>query len=65
MRAADLTGDGRELSAPLPERPHTLAPCHPRCLTDDLKILEVVDAGMSHVAFTLPLSVFGDNGGAS
>jgi acetamidase/formamidase len=34
-------------------------------LAGDLKILEVVDAGMWNVGFTLPLSVFGDNGGAA
>jgi acetamidase/formamidase len=34
-------------------------------LAGDLKILEVVDAGMWNVGFTLPLSIFGDNGGAT
>ena len=29
-------------------------------LAGDLKILEVVDAGMWNVGFTLPLSIFGD-----
>ncbi len=65
MRVADLSGDGHELSARVPERAHTLAPCQPRSLTDALMILGVVDAGMWNVGFTLPLSVFGDNGGAA
>ena len=33
-------------------------------LAGDLKILKVVDAGMWNVGFTLPLSVFVDEGGA-
>lgn len=65
MRVASLTGDGHELLARLPERPHTLAPCNPHSLADDLKILEVVDAGMWNVGFTLPFSVFRDNGSAA
>ena len=34
-------------------------------LAGDLKILEVVDAGMWNVGFTLPLSMFADEGAAS